>query len=232
MDSADREFTSAAANEAGRARASERKEAAEAKLTALQAKLEIARETDSAANQAVRSLQDAIHTAEAIAATQAEVEREAIRRLEPVSIFISGKTSHLYVRQANVHLFDVPVTIKEPSRRLGTHLFIAVAPGEDGTSLKWVSLTPPAAVEVKVRWQYIRGRGRVFTQEEMAPSSPFPETPSGALDRIEIPKDAQQRIAELLWTGATLIVSDVEMSGEGRYPMDFMILSRTVIREY
>jgi hypothetical protein len=34
-----------------------------------------------------------------------------------------------------------------------------------------------------------------------------------------------------LWTGATLIISDVGMSGEGKFAMDFMILGRTRIRE-
>jgi hypothetical protein len=232
LDAANRDVTASAAKEALRQRAEERKSAAETKLASAQARIEAARDADSSANREVLSLQEAIHAAETTEAAEAEVAKEAVRRLEPLSIFISGKTSHLYVRQANVHLFDVPVTIKEPSKRLGTHLFIATAAGSDGASLKWVSLTPPAAVEVRLRRQYVRGRGRMFVAEEAAPSSPFPETPSGALDRIEIPQDAQQRISELVWIGATLIVSDVEMSGEGRYPMDFMILSRTVIREY
>ena len=59
----------------------------------------------------------------------------------------------------------------------------------------------------------------------------FPETASGALDRIEIPADATQRISELVWTGATVIISDVAMS-DGRYPMDFQILQQTIIREW
>jgi hypothetical protein len=47
----------------------------------------------------------------------------------------------------------------------------------------------------------------------------------GALDRVEIPPEAQERIAGLLWTGATLIVSDLGPSGEGRFAMDFQILT-------
>ena len=41
-----------------------------------------------------------------------------------------------------------------------------------------------------------------------------PETAAGALDRIELPEGARERIAELLWTGGSLIVSDHPRSGE------------------
>ena len=49
--------------------------------------------------------------------------------------------------------------------------------------------------------------------------------------REEVLAELEPRIAELLWSGATLIISNVAMSGEGRYPMDFMILTQTKIRE-
>lgn len=210
--------------------AAEKKAAAEAKVALAESRLQAARDADAANGQEIRTLEQTIRTADAAAAAAAESAKEAARRLEPVSIFISGKTGHLYVRQAMLHVFDAPVVVRDPGKPLGTHLFIATKPGDDGASLKWVALTPPAAAEVKVKSVYIRGRGRVVTEENLFPSSRFPETASGALDRIEIPEDAAQRISELLWTGATLIVSDVEMSGEGRYPMDFMILNRTVVR--
>ena len=71
----------------------------------------------------------------------------------------------------------------------------------------------------------------MFAEEAADPAATFPETASGALDRIEIPADAAQRISELLWTGGTLIISDVAMSDE-KFPMDFHILQQTVIREW
>ena len=147
-------------------------------------------------------------------------------------MFISRKTGRLYVRQATGHLFDVPVTIRDPERPLGTHLFIATRPGEDGASLHWVSLTPPAAFEIKIRPHSSRRGRQFFPEEEAGPALAFPETAAGALDRIEIPEEAMKRISGLLWTGSTLNVSDAGMSGEGRYPMDFMILEQTRIREY
>jgi len=216
-------------------KAAESKTAAEGKLAAAEARLRDARDTKTAKEEDALLAQSAVRDAEAAAEDAAEAAtraaKQAARRLEPLSMFISRKTGRLYVRQATEHLFDIPVSIRDPQRPLGTHLFVATRPGEDGASLRWVSLTPPAAVEVKVGPRMSRRDRRISVEDEAEPSPAYPETASGALDRIEIPEEAAQRISELLWTGATLIISDVEMSGEGRFAMDFMILSRTRVRE-
>ena len=143
----------------------------------------------------------------------------------------AARRGRLYVRQATEHLFDMPIAIRDPGKPLGTHLFIATGAASDGASLRWVSLTPPAAAEVHIRHHSSRRGHPVFAGETADPAPAFPETASGALDRIEIPADAAQRISELEWTGATVIISDVAMS-DGRYPMDFQILQQTIIREW
>ena len=70
--------------------------------------------------------------------------------LEPVSIFISRATQKLYVRR-NTHkpwadggeVFDAsieaPVTIRDPDRPIGTHVFTAVA--RNGVGLRWTAVT-------------------------------------------------------------------------------------------
>ena len=58
------------------------------------------------------------------------------------------------------------------------------------------------------------------------PSHATPETAAGALDRIELPEGARERIAELLWTGGSLIVSDQPRSGEMSEYSDFIVLTR------
>ncbi len=214
-------------------KASEDKTAAEAKLAAAELKVREARDAKAAKDQEISAAENSIRDAGAASVEAAANAKQAVRRQEPVSMFISRKTGRLYVRQANEHLFDIPVAIRDPERPLGTHLFIATRAGEDGASLHWVSLTPPAAVEITIRRHSSRRGRKLFPQqEEAAPAQSYPETASGALDRIEIPEDAGKRISELLWTGATLIISDVGMSGEGRYPMDFIILEQTLIRVY
>ncbi len=46
--------------------------------------------------------------------------------LDPVSIFISRKTQHLYVRRAFEPIMDVAVTIRDPDRPIGTHILTAM----------------------------------------------------------------------------------------------------------
>jgi hypothetical protein len=230
LDEAARSAAKAEGEEAGK-KAADRKAAAEAKLAAAEAKARGARDAEAIVDREIFAAQSTIRQADLAAMEVSAEAKQAARRLEPVSIFISRKLGRLYVRQATEHLFDVPVAIRDPERPIGTHLFIATKPSEDGSSLHWVSLTPPAAFEVKRRPHSSR-RGRSFhAEEDAAPAPAFPETASAALDRIEIPHEAAERIAELLWTGATLIVSDVGMSGEGRFAMDFQVLQRTIVRE-
>ena len=220
-----------AEGEEAQKKAAERKSTAEAKLAASEAKAGEAREAKAAKEQALAAAQNAIREADAATAQAATEAKQATRRMEPVSILISRKTGRLYVRQATERLFETPIAIREPGKPLGTHLFIATKPSDDGASLRWVVLTPPAAEEVHIRHHSSRRGHPVSAEEPASPAAPFPETASGALDRIEIPADAAQRISELLWTGGTLIISDVAMS-DGKFPMDFHILQQTIIREW
>ncbi len=212
-------------------KAIDKKAAAEANLAEVESQAQEAGEAKKARDQDIVSAQNAVREAEEQASAAEAAAKDAAIRTEPISIFISRKTKHIYVRQATQHLFDMPITVRDPERPLGTHLFVATRVGDDGASLHWVGVTPPAAVEIKRRPHSSR-KGRKIEPEDETPSmKPFPETASAALDRIELPQEAVQRIGERAWTGATLIISDVGMSGEGRYAMDFMILNHTTVRE-
>ncbi len=48
--------------------------------------------------------------------------RELARALQPVSVFISRKTQHLYVRRAFEPILEIPVAIQEPERPIGTRV--------------------------------------------------------------------------------------------------------------
>jgi hypothetical protein len=205
------------------------KAAVETRLAEANKKVLDAQNARTAKDQELAAAQNALQEAQAAGKTASAAIKEAERRLEPVSIFISRKTQRIYVRQAFQHLFDMPVTIRDPERPIGTHLFIAARPAQDGASLNWVALTPPAAMEVLVRRHSSRRNHKPEPVQANAPANPFPETASEALNRIEIPQEAVQRLSELVWTGATLILSDVDMSGEGRFAMDFIILAHTKV---
>ena len=76
----------------------------------------------------------------------------------PVSIYISRATQKLYVRR-NTHkpwpdggeVFDfsieVPVTIRNPERQIGTHVFTAMA--RKDTGLRWTAVTIDDADDAK-----------------------------------------------------------------------------------
>ena len=105
----------------------------------------------------MKTKQDAVAAAEA-AAKAAEAKRVETAKAatdaklagEPVSIFISRATQKLYVRR-DTHkkwsdggeLYDFsqefPVTIKDPDKPLGTHIFTAVA--RAGGGLRWTEVS-------------------------------------------------------------------------------------------
>src|SRR6202012_333940 len=83
-------------------------------------------------------------------ADTAKAASEAKLALEPVSVYISRATQKLYVRR-NTHkqwpdggeVFDAtleaPVTIRDPDKPIGTHVFTAVA--RNGAGLRWTAVT-------------------------------------------------------------------------------------------
>jgi hypothetical protein len=84
-------------------------------------------------------------------ADAAKAANEARLALEPASVYISRATQKLYVRRdthkpardGGGEVFDasieVPVTIRDPDRPIGTHVFTAMA--SDGAGLRWSAVT-------------------------------------------------------------------------------------------
>ena len=141
-------------------------------------------------------------------------KKEALRRAMPVSVLVSKKDQRIYVRQGLAPVFDAPVSVRDPQTPLGSHLYIATAANDNGTALKWsvVSMPAPAAEE-----QSERRKNKAWVDEQVG-MSPSPRrstsTPAEALERVEIAQDVRDRIAERLWTGGSLIITDQPLSGE------------------
>src|SRR5262249_45927967 len=88
----------------------------------------------------------------------AKAASEAKLALEPVSLFVSRATQKLYVRR-NTHkripdggeVFDatieVPVTIRDPDKPIGTHVFTAMARTDRG--LRWTAVTIDSGDDAK-----------------------------------------------------------------------------------
>ena len=107
---------------------------------------------------AAAAAKDAAKAAEAKKVATAKAANEAKLALEPVSIYISRATQKLYVRR-NTHkrwpdggeVFDatieVPVTIRDPDKPIGTHVFTAMARSDAG--LRWTVVTIDNGDEAK-----------------------------------------------------------------------------------
>ncbi len=149
LASADRALAAAKSDQA-KAQAEERKQKAAAKAAALATQLDTAKADATSKVDAAAAAKDAAKAAETKKAAAVKAATEAKLALEPVSIYISRATQKLYVRR-NTHkrwpdggeVFDasieVPVTIRDPDRPIGTHVFTAMA--RDGAALRWTVVT-------------------------------------------------------------------------------------------
>jgi hypothetical protein len=163
--SADAEFASAdkalaaAKTDEAKARAEDRKQKAAAKATEAVTRLDTAKSDAKSKLDAAAAMKDAAKAAETKKAASAKAASEAKLALEPVSIYISRATQKLYVRR-NTHkpapdgggeVFDasieVLVTIRNPEKRIGTHVFTAMARKDAG--LRWTAVTIDDADDAK-----------------------------------------------------------------------------------
>jgi hypothetical protein len=146
---ADKVLAAAKTDEA-KARAEDLKQKADARAADLGTQLETAKADAKPKLDAAAAAKDAAKAAERRKADTAKAANEARLALEPVSIFISRATQKLYVRR-NTHkpwpdggdVFDatieVPDTIRNPDKPIGTHVFTAMARNEAG--LRWTAVT-------------------------------------------------------------------------------------------
>jgi hypothetical protein len=129
----------AAKTDQAKTRAEEQKQKAEAKVAELQTQLDTAEANAKPKLDAVAAAQEAAKAAEAKRADAAKVAREAKAALDPVSVFISRATQRLYVRRGFEAILEVPVTIRDPDKPIGSHIFTAVAAA--GAGLRWTAVT-------------------------------------------------------------------------------------------
>jgi hypothetical protein len=143
----------------------------------------------------------------------------------PISIFISRKDSKLYARQDFAPLFDAPVTIAPSDRPLGTHIFTAEADKNDANALHWSAISLPS--RNAMRRDDEEHTSRRHKAAGMAETTPEPDSPTEALDRITIPAETMTRVTEALSNGSSVIVSDQGIAaGETGEGTEFIISLR------
>jgi hypothetical protein len=119
----------------------------------------------------------------------------------------------------------MPIEIANPEQPLGTHVFTAMEVQDGGTHMRWNAISMPA--ENLSRSVDVRG-GKKNRKAEPATAHDgrAPSTAAEALDRINLPPEAVERISELLTPGSSLVVSDHGLGREtGRYT-EFIVLTR------
>jgi hypothetical protein len=187
---------------------------AKAKATDLQAKVapkaaELATQLDAAKADAKSKL-DAVAAAKDAAKAAAEKKADTVKSatdaklaVEPVSVYISRATQKLYVRR-DTHkpwpdggeVFDfsieVPVTIRDPDKPIGTHIFTAMARNDSG-GLRWSEVTIDSGDDAK-----------------------------DALDRVTIPQEIIDRIGPTALPRSSIIISDEPLSAETNYRTEFV----------
>jgi len=157
------------------------------------------------------------------------VTAAAPKRTGQIAVFVSRKDSKLYVRQNFKPLFNVPVTIAPDDRPLGTHVFTARVDKDDGNVLHWSVVSLPAQTRNAERRDEDEraSRRRKTTVAVEVKAMPVPDSPTEALDRLNIPADVMARIAESLSTGGSIVVSDQGINaGETGEGTDFIVSLR------
>jgi hypothetical protein len=148
LASADKVLAAAKTDQA-KTRAAEQKQKAASRAEETEKQLGIAM-ADAKSKPGAAAAKEAVKVAEAKKVASATAALDAKLALEPVSIYISRATQKLYVRR-NTHkpwpdggeVFDssieLPLTIRNPEKRIGTHVFTAMARSDDG--LRWSAVT-------------------------------------------------------------------------------------------
>jgi hypothetical protein len=149
---------------------------------------------------------------------------EPVKHSGQVAVFVSKREKKIFVRQGFVPVFEMPIEIANPDQPLGTHVFTAMEVKGDGTQMRWNAITMPAehsGSPVQVRSRKAGKKAEPVTTREAR----TPSTAAEALDRINLPPEAVERISELLVPGSSLIISDHGLGREtGRYT-EFIVLT-------
>jgi hypothetical protein len=186
--------------------AKERAESAKEKVTAriveLEAQLAAAKTDLQLKADAVTAARDAAAAADRARVAAADAARKATRELEPVSVFISRKNQRLYVRQALQPILEIPVTVRDADRPIGTYVFTAME--RTGTHVRWSLVS-------------------LVSEKDSGPVVSDLDSAKSALDRITIPQESLDLIAEKVSPRSALIISDEPLSGETGTGTEFVV---------
>jgi hypothetical protein len=152
---------------------------------------------------------------------------EVLQHPGQLSLFISRRERKLFVRKGFMPAFDVPVTIAEPEKPLGTHVFTASRSASEQAGVRWLAVSL-GYDRVAVSGSSGRGKHKKGHAERSAPSSApsLRQSAVDALNRVELPAEALARIAPLVTPGTSLVISDQGLGGETGKETDFIVVTK------
>jgi lipoprotein-anchoring transpeptidase ErfK/SrfK len=228
----------ASATDLPSATSSEAKARLDAQRLVLKAK---ARFDAASADDAVKSPAAFAAAAAARQAVQAAEEAElaskvSTKRSSPISVLISAKEQRLYVRQGLNPVFDAPVIVRAGPEPIGTHVFQAVS--AENETLNWVTVSVGTET-LSDDDRYLRFTKAMRTEaaKNKAAGLPEPVDPVDpatgsvaalrALERFDLGPELTEKLSELAWVGAWIIVSEHPLSKEtGPIGTDHVILTK------
>ena len=205
--------------------ATEAAEKASAEVEAAKAAIQDAKNARETARQDIKDAQTAEKDAEKAVA---DFDRAAKNRELPVSVFISRASGKIRIRQGFEPVLEADVKIEDPDVPLNTFVFTALDWKDDSqTDLNWMAvevseLSDASSGDIKKR----RGAKDISLPEETDEARA-----ARALDRITIPREAANLIAEVVKPGSALILSDYDKAhSETRYRgTDFIVQMPEVV---
>jgi hypothetical protein len=182
-------------------------------------------EADKARAEVVNAARVADQKLAAAREADAAAKRREAKRKEPVHVFISRKTQKIYVRQGYEPILEAPVTIAEPEKPLGTHVFTALAADPAKADVSW----SVASIPTHSGGSYVAPRNRkereaaALESERLSANARSSQTAESALQRVAIPSDVRLKIEDVMKPGSSLIVSDNGLSNETGKFTDFIV---------
>lgn len=200
-------------------------EEASAELEAAKAAIAEAKDARTTARADIKDANEAQKEAKKAVA---DFDRIAKNRKLPVSVFISRASGKIRIRQGFQPVLEADVKIEDPDVPLNTFVFTAIDWKDDSqTDLEWM------AVEVS---ELSDATSKEIKARRRAKDISFPEATdearaARALDRITIPREAAELIAEVVKPGSALILSDYDKAhSETRYRgTDFIVQMPEVV---
>jgi L,D-transpeptidase-like protein len=147
------------------------------------------------------------------------------QKIVPISVFVSGKLSKLFVRRGFAPLFDVPVRIQNPEVPLGTHVFTAMEFPKEAMTARWTVVSMPDESSRLSRGAAKQREAEAKPVGGTTVVRPLADQASTALERIEMPPEAVDRISELLTPASSVIISDQGFGHETGNGTDFIVVT-------